>query len=285
MFNIFRRKRSLWYWHSWYLSQLGQVSENTIQTRHAVFVNLEIWLQGRDILKVRSHDLPAFERFLSQNCAASSIHHYFVSVKYFFSLLVKHKHLKRSPFDDYKMPKKPKTAHRQYDFGEVVPRLLAACKNKRERFVIILAVMTGARIAELARMQWEDVDFDNGYIRVVGKGDKYREIVISEHLKGELQKNKNGSAYLIKNSRTGEQVQAESAHQTIKVVAKRAGIPKLTPHDLRRIYAGEFLRLGKDPSCLQEQLGHSDISTTLECYCVPTKSKKQEIVNGFELPG
>ena len=283
---MFRRKRSVWYWRDWYVRQLGSVAKNTIKARHGAFQNLEEWLNGRDLLKVKPGDLSEFERYLGQGRKASTVHVNFVILKHFFTLLVRYRHLKRSPFKSYKMPKKPKTQHRQYDFKEVVPRLLAACKNEEERLVIVLAVMTGARREELAGMKWEDVDFTNGCIRVVGKGDKYREIVISGRLEDELRRNRNGTPFILKTPDTGDGgVAPVTVYFVIRKVARRAGIPKLTPHDLRRIYAGEFLRLGKDPACLQEQLGHSDIRTTLECYCVPTKKKKQAIVDGFELRG
>ncbi len=167
-----------------------------------------------------------------------------------------------------------------------MPKLLDACQDERQHLIIILAVLTGARITELTRMKWDDVDLDNGCIRVVGKGEKYREIIIAKRLEDELERSRNGTPYIIKNMVSSDTPLApDTAYYIIKKIAKRAGIPALSPHDLRRLYAGEFLRLGKDPACLQEQLGHSDISTTLSCYCVPSKRKKQDIVNGFELGG
>ncbi len=283
MLNPFRRKRSIWFWYDWYVGQLGKVSKRSIQQRHTVFFHLDAWLNGRDLLRVKATDLPSFERHLRVGRTAASVRVYMVVTKHLFSLLQKHGHIRRSPFDNYKMPKKVKTQHRQYDYAEVVPRLLAACEDDRERLIITLAVMTGARLSELTGMKWSDVDFANQCIRVIGKGDKYREIIISERLEDELAKNRNGCPYILRNAKTGKGMVPDTAYQIVKMVAARAGIPKLSPHDLRRIYAGEFLRLGKDPACLQEQLGHSDISTTLSCYTVPTKKKKQEIVDQFEL--
>lgn len=113
-------------------------------------------------------------------------------------------------------------------------------------------------------------------------------IILGEDLLSMLEQSRNGGGYVIKSFARGSSggcLSPGTVYKFIKKIAIRAGYPKLKPHDLRRIYAGEFLRLSKDPASLKEQLGHSDISTTLSCYTVPTKKKKQPIVNGFELRG
>ncbi len=282
--RLFRRKRSTGYWFEWYTGRLGSVAQNTQYARHATFYSLDKWLDGRNLLKVTPFDLPDFEKFLRQSRKASTTHIYFVVVKHFFTLAVRYKQLKRSPFEGYKMPPKAKTQHRQFDYRETVPRLLAACNDDKERLIISLGCMTGLRCAELANLTWGSVLLDEGKLFFTGKGNKDREVIISNELVEILRHNHNGSRFVISGFKTESGgVSSNWLYQVVKKIAKRGGFPGLTTHDLRRIYAGEFLRLGNDPACLQEQLGHSDISTTLSCYTVPSKKKKQDIVDQFEL--
>ena len=144
--------------------------------------------------------------------------------------------------------------------------------------------MSGLRRAELANLTWDEVLLIEGKLYFRGKGKKDRQVFIGSELVELLRRSKNGSRYVIKNTKTGEAMSPDAIYVTVKKIARRAGYPKMKTHDLRSIYAGWFLSLSNDQTSLQHQLGHSHISTTLECYTITTDKKRSGIANKMRLP-
>ena len=94
--------------------------------------------------------------------------------------------------------------------------------------------MTGLRRAEMAALTWHNVLLQESKLHIIGKGDKFRTIFIGEDLVKLLRESKNGSRFVIKNYETGEGIESKYLYLIIKKIAMRAGLPKLSPHDLRR---------------------------------------------------
>lgn len=161
--------------------------------------------------------------------------------------------------------------------SDEVARLLAAPSGGdpralRDRALLELFYSSGLRVSELAALMLQQVDLDNGFIRVFGKGAKERIVpvggkaldALNSYLvsgRPHLVKTKTGSQFFL-NSR-GSALSRVMLWKLVKKHALRAGLTKnVKPHGLRHSFATHLLTGGADLRAIQEMLGHASISTT-----------------------
>jgi len=142
----------------------------------------------------------------------------------------------------------------------------------RDRAILELLYAAGLRASELAGLRRSDLNFDIGYLRCVGKGNKERVIPLGKaaiaatveyltSLRPKLAKSFSNDFLLL--SRTGRPLGRIEIWRLIKKYAIRAGMPRnLTVHTLRHCFATHLLAGGADLRSVQEMLGHVDIATT-----------------------
>ena len=160
-----------------------------------------------------------------------------------------------------------------------VDRLLGAFSisggpfEMRNRLMLELLYSSGLRASELTGLREADCDFEGGFLRVTGKGSKTRVVpcgapafrLIRLYLRdGRPQlAEKNPHAPWLLLSKSGRRLNREWVWSVIREAALRAGITRnVHPHTLRHSFATHMLSHGADLRCIQEMLGHSDISTT-----------------------
>lgn len=159
-----------------------------------------------------------------------------------------------------------------------VARLIGAvtggdARALRDRALLELFYSSGLRVSELAGLMLQQVDLENGFLRVFGKGSKERVVPVGGRALDAL------AAYItagrpqfVRTSVTGSQLflnkhgkalSRVSLWMFVKDYAKRAGITKsVKPHALRHSFATHLLTGGADLRAIQEMLGHASISTT-----------------------
>ena len=142
----------------------------------------------------------------------------------------------------------------------------------RDRALLEFAYATGARVSEVVGVKLQDLVYEEGLVRVFGKGAKERVVPIGRRALGavalyarevrpSLDRGK-GKGVLFLNAR-GTPLSRVGAWGIIKQAAKRAGLTKrVTPHTLRHTFATHLLEGGADLRAVQEMLGHADLSTT-----------------------
>ena len=155
--------------------------------------------------------------------------------------------------------------------------------------IIEVLFSCGLRVSELVNLKLSDLYLQEGYIRVVGKGNKERLVPISEKAIREL-----GNWFYDRNEmviKPGEQdyvfLNRRGAHLTrtmilimIKRQAVEAGIKKtISPHTLRHSFATALLEGGADLRAIQSMLGHEDIGTTEIYTHLDTTTLREEILN------
>lgn len=156
--------------------------------------------------------------------------------------------------------------------------LLSACRSDdtprgvRDAAVIALAYLSGTRRGEIAALGVADVDLDPPAVRVVGKGGKQRLVPLSPtaapFLRAWLEQRGDGAGPLFcpinraGHLRVGRAITGEAIRQLLKRRALGAGIASVSPHDLRRSYAGDLLDAGADLPAVQQLLGHASPATT-----------------------
>ncbi len=180
-----------------------------------------------------------------------------------------------------------------------VERIIKAVKGRgwqviRNRAILELFYASGMRVSELIDLKLDNINFDIGYIRCIGKGKKERIIPIGRTAKETVKryceaarpllvKDKlNKSLFL---SRLGKRISRQSIWKIIKLYAKKANIQKvIKPHTLRHTFATHLLEHGADLRSVQEMLGHADISTT-QIYTHVDKERLKTIHKQFHPRG
>ena len=142
----------------------------------------------------------------------------------------------------------------------------------RDRALLELAYGAGLRVSEWITVGTRDVLFEEGVVRVFGKGSKERLVPIGRsaisalamylgELRPRLEKGK-GEGVLFLNAR-GTPLSRMGAWKILRGHVERAGITKhVSPHTLRHSFATHLLEGGADLRAVQEMLGHADIATT-----------------------
>ncbi|WKJ89659.1 site-specific tyrosine recombinase XerD [Methylomonas montana] len=142
----------------------------------------------------------------------------------------------------------------------------------RDRAMLEMLYATGLRVSELVELKFSQINFRQGCVRIVGKGDKERLVPVGEEAMDWAERYLNGarqvtlgnrqSDYLFVTAR-GSCMTRQAFWHIIKRYAQLAGIDKhLSPHTLRHAFATHLLNHGADLRVVQLLLGHSDLSTT-----------------------
>ena len=161
--------------------------------------------------------------------------------------------------------------------AEEVGRLLASPSggdpaSLRDRALLEFFYSSGLRVSELAALTLQQVDLENGFARVFGKGSKERVVPMGARARDAVATwIASGRPHFVKGrtrselflSSRGTSLSRVALWDIVKKHAKRAGIAKsVKPHLLRHSFATHLLSGGADLRSIQEMLGHASISTT-----------------------
>ncbi|AMD29610.1 hypothetical protein Nps_00600 [Candidatus Nanopusillus acidilobi] len=169
-----------------------------------------------------------------------------------------------------KAPKVDKRLPKFITYDEL-NRLLENAENYRDKLIIKFLFYTGVRVSELIKIKKNDIIFEEGFVKVYGKGGKERIVPIPKGLLNELKD------YINKiNTENIFPLSSRQVERIIKNIAKKAGInKKVTPHVLRHSLATTLLSKGVDIRYIQEILGHSSLNITqIYTHVVPNQLKE-----------
>ncbi|MBO5716632.1 MAG: tyrosine recombinase [Alistipes sp.] len=146
---------------------------------------------------------------------------------------------------------------------------ITTAKGCRDSAIVEVLYSCGLRVSELTSLRLEDLFFGEGFIRVVGKGDKQRIVPVSSAARDKIQlymefrsPKQPSEPTLFLNNR-GMPLTRVMVFNIIKGAANVAGIDKqISPHTLRHSYATHLLEGGANIRQVQELLGHESIVTT-----------------------
>jgi len=158
---------------------------------------------------------------------------------------------------------------------ELLKRLVRACKGTeqplRDTAVILTLYDTGVRISELLGLSTDDLHFERGLIRVMGKGSKERFVpigakamqAVNSYMRRERRPKHAGVRSIFLN-RAGLPLTVSGVSIRLAMLARQLESPReaSAPHAFRRGFAVEFLRNGGDVFTLQQIMGHSSLDMT-----------------------
>lgn len=254
-----------------YLSDLRQFEEFLTQ-RAKENAEKKIPLEA-----VTVHVVRAYLASLSKHNRKSSIGRKLAALKGFFRYLLREKKIQSDPLAWISTPKQEKPLPAFLSVDDVF-LLLGGIQGDglltiRDRAILETLYSTGVRVSELVGLDWHDVDFQLGIIRVVGKGLKERIVPIGEMALKTLRsygaeqaikwrRAAKGETPVFLNHRGGR-ITTRSIGRLVEKYLKAAGIAvRMGPHGLRHTFATHLLNGGADLRVIQELLGHASLSTT-----------------------
>lgn len=208
--------------------------------------------------------------------APSSIRRNVSAVRTYFKFLLTEGHVVSDPSERLDTPKRWRTLPDVLTVREVERLLAAPTLDEpmafRDRALLELAYGAGLRVSEWITLGTRDVLFEEGLVRVFGKGSKERLVpmgrtaigavaVYVRELRPRLEHGR-GEGVLFLNAR-GQPLSRMGAWKILRKYVLKAGLRKrVTPHTLRHSFATHLLEGGADLRAVQEMLGHADIATT-----------------------
>ena len=265
-----------------YLKLEKGLSENSIEayqsdvTKLAQFLELRNWSGEPGQLQLE--DLQQFIAGISElGMTPTSQARIISGVKAFYKYLLMEDIVSDDPTQ---LLEAPRTGRKLPDTlnDEEVEKLMDAIdrsKPEGERNKAILETMysCGLRVSEVISLRLTDLFFDEGFIRVIGKGDKQRIVPIGEFAMHQIDLYRNevrvhqtiqaGHEDILFLNRRGKQLTRVMVFTIIKNLAQVAGITKnISPHTLRHSFATTLVEGGADLRAVQEMLGHESITTT-----------------------
>jgi integrase/recombinase XerD len=239
------------------------------------------WLQIKGKSEVRTVGTMDLTDFLAQRkrdgLAASSVRLELVALRIFFRWLNARRHREGDPAEPILAPRVDKRLPDTMNEPDV-KRLIESVNgqtplDRRDRAILELFYAAGLRLSELTNARLENLDTEEGFIRVTGKGNKTRLAPVGkaalaalqvylDHARPVLVKARTESWIFI--SRRGGQLSIERVQELLKERAAQAGMDpaRIHPHLLRHSFATHLLSHGADLRVIQEMLGHADIATT-----------------------
>lgn len=269
------------------------VSQNTLSAYQSDLRHVERFLAGQrrqHLLAAAVADIEAFMLWRrQQGFSPRSTSRAMSALKKFYQFARKSGWIDYDPTQNLQRPKQPQQIPKTLTEAEVEALLdspnLADPVQHRDRAMLEVLYATGLRVTELVQLQFNQVNFSQELLKVVGKGNKERLVPLGEEALNSLQSYLkearpelfSGSSDFIFITRRGGPLTRQAFWHRIKYYAQQADIRSaLSPHTLRHAFATHLLNHGADLRVLQMLLGHSDVSTT-QIYTHVARERLQQL--------
>ncbi len=275
------------------------LSKNTIENYSFDIERLYLFLEAGKIevspIKISDETVQQFIYSVSKEVNPRSQARIISGLKSFFNYLVFEDYRNDNPME---LIETPKTGRKLPDTLSVeeIDKLIAAIdlssnEGERNRAMLETLYGCGLRVSELISLKISDLFFEEGFIKITGKGNKERFVPIGDltqkyitiyqkEIRSHLNIKKGHEDTLFLNRR-GSQLTRAMVFTIIKDLAVKAGLNKnISPHTLRHSFATHLLENGADLRSIQLMLGHESITTT-EIYVHLDRSFLKEVMHTF----
>ena len=275
------------------------LSKNTIENYTFDVERLLLFLNQNEIvlspLKIGEETLQQFIYSVAKEVNARSQARIISGLKSFFSYLIFEDYRKDNPLELIETPKTGRKLPDTLSVTEIDALIdaidLSTKEGERNRAMLETLYGCGLRVSELVALKISDLFFEEGFIKVTGKGNKQRFVPISEvtqnYIQGyrdatrvhtTIQKGYEDTLFL---NRRGRQLTRAMIFTIIKDLAVKINLHKtISPHTLRHSFATHLLENGADLRAIQLMLGHESITTT-EIYLHLDRKFLTEVLHAY----
>ena len=250
-----------------------QGSAHTLDAYRRDLDALQAWVgrQGQDLLALDAHALRAFVAAEHRRgLSPKSLQRRLSACRSLYRWLLRQGRIAASPAEGVRAPKAPRKLPQVLDVDEAVQLVEVATDaplGRRDRALLELFYSSGLRLSEACALRWRDLDFEQGLVSVLGKGNKQRIVPVGSHACSALRdwraESGGGDDAPVFPGRGGKPLGARAVQLRFKQLAMKQGVLKrIHPHLLRHSFASHVLESSGDLRGVQELLGHADIATT-----------------------
>ncbi|MEC8723436.1 MAG: site-specific tyrosine recombinase XerD [Bacteroidota bacterium] len=282
-----------------YLKIERGLSQNTVHSYCLDVQKLMRYLQTHSIIadpiNISVELIQQFLYEVSKNANSRTQSRMISGLRSFFDYLVFENYRKSNPLEQIEAPKIGRKLPNTLSVLEI-DKIVAAIDmgkplGERNRAIIETLYSCGLRVSELTHLKISDLFFEEGFLKVTGKGDKQRFVPIGvntqkfinlyrQHWRSLIEIDAEHKDTLFLNQR-GKQLTRAMIFTIVKKLAEKAGIQKsISPHTFRHSFATHLLENGADLRAIQMMLGHESITTT-EIYMHLDKSHLKKVMTKF----
>jgi integrase/recombinase XerD len=247
-------------------------------------------------MKVTSRHLEGFVEYINVlGLSAFSQARILSGVKAFYKFLILEDLVTEDPTVLLEGPKLGRKLPDTLEYSEIVTLLdaidMSTPEGGRNRAMLEVLYSSGLRVSELVDLRLNNIYFDIGFVRVIGKGNKERLVPIGrdamkylkiyvEEIRVHVPVQKGFESYAFLNRR-GRKLTRVMIFTIIKSLAIKCGIKKsISPHTFRHSFATHLIEGGADLRAVQEMLGHESITTT-EIYTHLDRDYLRQVIKEF----
>ena len=275
------------------------LSKNTIDNYSFDIERLCFFLESNNIsvspIKISEETIQQFVYSISKEVNPRSQARIISGLKSFFSYLIFEDYRQDNPMELIETPKTGRKLPDTLSVQEIDSLIssidLATNEGERNRAILETLYGCGLRVSELVSLKISDLFFEEGFIKITGKGNKQRFVPIGNLTQKYIQiyrdykrrdlKIKKGYEDTLFLNRRGGQLTRAMIFTIIKELATKIELKKsISPHTLRHSFATHLLENGADLRSIQLMLGHESITTT-EIYVHLDRKFLTEVINNF----
>jgi integrase/recombinase XerD len=282
-----------------YLKIERGLSENSISNYTFDINKLVKWMVLNNVktspINIEKETLQEFIYNIAKELNPRSQSRIISGLKGFFNYLIFEEYRATNPLDLIESPKIGRKLPDTLSIEEIDTIIsiidLSKPQGERNRAIIEVLYGCGLRVSELISLKISDLFFDEGFIKVTGKGNKQRFVPIGSltikfidiyrneiRVHQVIKPNAQDSLFL---NRRGNELTRSMIFHIVKELTEKAGIQKnISPHTFRHSFATHLLENGADLRAIQQMLGHESITTT-EIYTHLDKRHLSQIINNF----
>ncbi len=257
-----------------YLSVEKNYAENTISSYERDLLKFSSFLNKKGFNDSKEIDSDTLNLFIMElrnaGTSGKSLKRYLSSIRVFFTFLMERDELEINPALSIKTPKIERDLPKTIDFDDLKKMMtIKSSKYKELRSVLMIELLYSCalRVSELVGINLEDIDMNEGFVKVMGKGGKARFSPMGqttiEVLKRYVKQRPNCNTDALFINQKSLRISTRTVQNIVKNRALEVGVSiNVHPHMLRHAAATHFLQSSHDLRTVQEFLGHKSIKST-----------------------
>lgn len=260
--------------YAYYVRMERQMSPNTVKSYSSdireFFCKTELKAG-----EVSPEDIVAYIASRSEGITKRTQARILSSLRSFFDWMILEGMIKENPCDKVEQPKLGRYLPEVLSVQEVEDIMasvdLSSWTGLRDRAILEVLYGCGLRVSEVVSLKVSDLFLKDGFVRVIGKGDKQRIVpigemaaeAVTEYMNARIDATDDASQAILFLNRFAKPLSRISVFSMVKKQAMLAGIRKeISPHTFRHSFATHLIENGADLRVVQEMLGHESILTT-----------------------